>query len=169
MATLLKTTFYCICIAVGIMAVFLSILAPEIETYYQNKIRLAQTQAEIAAIKERLFEFNQFISRASKDQDVINILYESQLGLNPENTEEIMFPAVDIAKKAAAQQALAKIMELPESNMPEVPEIIHRLNRKDVRNVLILAGAALILTAYIFVIGIVPSSQKMKNEEKKEI
>jgi hypothetical protein len=165
MANLFKTIFYCISIAVGIMAVFLSILAPEIEIYYQNKIRLAQTQAQIAEIKERLFEFNQFISRASKDEDVINILYESQLGLNPQDSEEIMFPAVDTAKKAAAQQALARIMEQPQEDAPRIPEIIQRLNRRDIRNLLLFAGTALIIVAYIFVIGIVPAGRKGGNEK----
>ena len=156
MVTLFKTISYCIAVAIGISAVFLAILAPEIETWYQNKIFLARTQAEIGNIKEKLYQFDEFISKASSDEDIINILYESQLGLSPEDTDEVVYPAVDKSKQLAADAAISKTFTPLENEMPEIPEFVQRINQPRARILLILAGISLTIFAYIYILGLKP-------------
>ena len=163
---LFKIISYCIAVAIGISAVFLGILAPELETWYRNRIFLAEIQIQIDNTKDKLSEFDDFISKASSDEEIIKILYESQLGLNPDDTEEMVYPAVDISKRCAAQEALTETLSSDEDVLPEIPQLVSRVNQPHARMLLIVSGVTLIVFAYVYVIG---STRRRKSNAEKKI
>ena len=142
----LRFVFFCLFFAIGSGAMTLAILAGEINDYYRSKDLLAVTQRQIENIKNLTAQYDAQLRQIEKNPNTLSRLRQVTLGEKP-HAEDTVFPRASELDAAAA--ALFEDRQTPQLS-PAVPRWPQRISHTKTRKALFLAGAILILLAFVF-------------------
>ncbi len=144
--TVLRFVFFCLFFAIGSGAMTLAILAGEINDYYRSKDRLTITQQQIENIKTLTSEYDARLRHIEKDPNILSRLRQVTFGEKP-HAEDTVFPRA--SELDAAGAALLEDRQTPQLS-PAVPRWPERISHTKTRKALFLAGAVLVLLAFVF-------------------
>jgi hypothetical protein len=142
----LRFVFFCLFFAIGFAAMTLGILAGEINDYYRSKDLLAVTQQQIESIKTLTAQYDAQLRQIEKDPNILSRLRLITFGEKP-HAEDTVFPKASELDAAAA--ALFEDQQNREQP-PAVPQWTERISHTKTRKALFLAGAVLVLLAFVF-------------------
>ena len=142
----LRFIFFCVFFGIGSGAMTLAILAGEINDYYRSKDRLAVTQRQIENIKTLTAQYDAQLRQIEKDPNTLSRLKQVTFGEKPQ-AQDTAFPRASELEAAAA--ALFEDQKTPQLSRT-VPQWAKRISHTKTRKALFLAGAVLILLAFVF-------------------
>lgn len=142
----LRFIFFCVFFGIGSGAMTLAILAGEINDYCRSKDRLAVTQRQIESIKTLTAQYDAQLRQIEKNPNTLSRLRQVTLGEKP-HAEDTVFPKASELDAAAA--ALLEDRKTPQES-PAVPRWPQRISHTKTRKALFLAGAVLVLLAFVF-------------------
>ena len=144
--TVLRFVFFCLFFAIGSAAMTLGILADEINDYYHSKDSLTAIQQQIENIKTLTAQYDAQLRQIERDPNTLSRLKQVTFGEKPQ-AEDTVFPKASELDAAAA--ALLEDQQNREQP-PAVPQWAQRISHTKTRKALFLAGAALVLLAFVF-------------------
>jgi len=153
-ALFLRFVCFCIFFTIGAAAIVLSILIePEIGTYYQNRLHLARIDEANARIRRLTEDYDTQIRNLREDPQRLVMLQAITFRQKPV-TDGAVLPKASDEKLNAAKEALLREIAQQE-NQALTPAWVLRVAEPRNRQVTFTAGAALVLTTFIF-FGSVP-------------
>ena len=144
--TVLRFVFFCLFFAIGSGAMTLAILAGEINDYYRSKDMFEVTQQQIESIKSLTAQYDAQLRQIKKDPNTLSRLKQVTFGEKP-RADDTAFPKASELDAAAA--ALLEDRQTPQEP-PAVPQWTERISHTKTRKALFLAGAILVLLAFVF-------------------
>jgi hypothetical protein len=140
--------WFVIFFSVGAAALSLSILASDLMRYYQNKHLLRISQNYLAQLESLNTDYDILLQQLENDPNIIKRIAPATLGTEPADTESIS-PKVTPEQLEMAREAL-KYADTQQNEQPPIPQWLERTMDPRRRTVLFLAGAFLILIAFIW-------------------
>ena len=142
----LRFVFFCVLFAIGSGAMTLAIHAGEINDYYHSKDMLEVTQQQIESIKSLTAQYDAQLRQIERDPNTLSRLKQVTFGEKP-HAEDTAFPKASELDAAAA--ALLEDQQNQEQP-PAVPQWAQHISHTNTRKALFLAGAILVLLAFVF-------------------
>ena len=146
----LRYVLFCVFFAIGAGSVALSIMAEEVYSLYSSRTlveRFAEDNEKITSLSRQYDAQMQLIR---SDPNALDRLKGIMLGAENQDDEDVAVPEVSEQELINASNALLEEMEAAAKNRPVVAEWLSRCVQPKSRTILFLAGAALVLTAFIF-------------------
>jgi hypothetical protein len=140
--------WFVIFFSVGAGALSLSILATDLMHYYQNKHLLKQSQDYHSQLESLNTDYDILLQQLENDPNIIKRIAPATLGTGPADTESIS-PKITQQQLETAREVL-KYADTKQDEQPPIPDWLQRTIDPRRRTVLFLAGAFLILIAFIW-------------------
>jgi glycine cleavage system regulatory protein len=157
-----RAMFFSVCSAIGVLAVTLAVLGPEIKFLYSIKSATIRSEQNNEKITQLLSDHQELINLINTDPNVLKRLAPVELG------QEVNEPNSIAAQITADSLAYAKIVveetEAQTTNEPQIPAWLLRATVTSSRTVLFAAGAGLILVS--FVCFSTPEQRTGRNSDK---
>lgn len=147
-SAILRFVLFCIFFSVGAGAIALSILAGEIETYYENRRTYAQTMEMNEKIEKLIAEYEAQIEEIEKNPEILKKLERITFGA-VEGEEGSEHPRAAVEQLAAARAALMEEMESKREDRI-IDKWVGRIVETKARMRLFFAGAGLVLVTFMF-------------------
>lgn len=145
----MRYVLFCVFFTIGAGAIALSILVePEISSYYQNRIHLARIEEGNARIRRLTEQYDAQTKQLRQDPELLAKLQTITFGHEP-LTDGAVLPTASDESLTAAREALFKELKQQEQQ-PLTPHWVIRCTEPQNRKVIFTAGAALVLTTFIF-------------------
>ncbi len=153
---LLFTVFF----SIGAAALGTAVLYSDLIRYYQYKQLVLQAEESLKNLKALNEEYDELQKNLEQDPQMFDRAAMAVLGQRP-NDINAVYPKASSEQLAAAKQALAAEIE-NQNREPRIPEWLERIGEPRKRLGLFLAGAALVILAFIF-FGSSKSAQEESN------
>ncbi|HPD46824.1 MAG TPA: hypothetical protein P5279_08760 [Anaerohalosphaeraceae bacterium] len=145
----MRYVLFCVFFTIGAGAIALSILVdPEISNYYQNRIHLARIEEGNARIRRLTEQYDAQIRQLRQDPQLLAKLQTITFGSEPVANGAVL-PKASEESLNAAREALLKELKRQEQQ-PLTPAWVLRCKEPKNRKIIFVAGAALVLTTFIF-------------------
>jgi len=146
----LRYVLFCVFFAIGAGSVALSIVAEEVYSLYSNQTLVARFAADNEKITSLSRQYDSQMQLIRSDPNTLDRLKGIVLGEKKPDDEDVAVPEVSKQELINASNALLEEMETAAQNRPVVAEWLGRCVQPRSRTILFLAGAALVLTAFVF-------------------
>ncbi len=144
----MRTILFIISFWIGLAAIGLALLAPEIRNYYKSKAKLTQIQANNEQLAEQLGRFDEMLGTLKDDPNLINRVGRVTLGIEVNDANNAAILKLPETEMKAAEQILS------DSNISaedfELPGWLLRVNSYENRKTLFISGSCLIVIACVF-------------------
>jgi hypothetical protein len=140
--------WFVIFFSAGAGALSLSILAADLMHYYQNRHLLKQSQDYHTKLESLNTDYDILLQQLENDPNIIKRIAPATLGTGPADTESIS-PKVTPQQLEMAREVL-KYTDTKQAEQSPIPNWLQRTIDPRRRTVLFLAGAFLILIAFIW-------------------
>lgn len=148
MESFTRFILFCIFFVFGLGAFSLSILCEDIRLYYSSKEDMNNVQASLETLAMLDEDYEALLERIESDPELLQQVIDSTFG-NVEQDSNIARPRTNAEQLAAVKEALLKSSDSQNTN-GGVPKYLERITDPRMRLALLLAGASLIITAFIF-------------------
>lgn len=140
-------------------------VAPEIEVYFNNHKTYLESEKKIELLREKDGIYTSKLMMVQRDQDLLKRFHDKTFNVQTE--QEIIYPQADPEKE---QQAKLVLDEIEEVTLDEdiTWQWLCAANHGNNRVILIISGAMLVLSAFVFLGGFSPNSKRITNEITKE-
>jgi hypothetical protein len=144
---MVKTLLFVIFFGAGLCAIAVSALVPDLNQFYSIKIKLDDTEQTNKKIQKLIEDHDFMIKKLKEDPNSAERLATVTLGFEP-NSTETAFPKPKQKTLMAAKLALrsARPVETPETVLPEW---LVRVTNDEMRTVLFMSGAGLVLVSFV--------------------
>ncbi len=146
----LRFILFCVFFAIGAGSIALSIVAEEIYSLYSSRrlvVRFTDDNRKITSLSK---QYDSQMRLIRSEPNSLNRLKGIMLGKKSEPDEDVAIPQVSEQELINASNALLNEMETTAQKSPAVAEWLKRCNRPGSRTTLFFAGAALVLTSFVF-------------------
>ncbi|MBE0537840.1 MAG: hypothetical protein IH624_19440 [Phycisphaerae bacterium] len=145
----MRYVLFCVFFTIGAGAIALSILVePEISNYYQNRVHLGLIEEGNERIRRLTAAYEAQIVQLRQNPDLLVKLQTITFGRQPAG-DGVALPKASDEHLTAAKEALLEELD-KQTQQPLIPEWVHRCAEPQNRRVIFTAGAALLLTTFIF-------------------
>ncbi len=143
---------FCAFFGAGTIGMVLSFLVrTEVTDYFQSREMLEKTNRDNQKIRDMIDQYKSQISLIERDPNVLIRLQQITLGQMP-TQEDTVYPADYNLKLAALARKVIEESEPADPN-EQLPQWVIRTIQPRYRTALLLAGAGLILLAFMFFTG----------------
>lgn len=146
----LRYVLFCVFFAIGAGSVALSIVAEEVYSLYSSQTLVARFADDNEKITSLSQQYDAQMQLIRSDPNTLDRLKGIMLGTENQDDENVAVPEVSERELINASNALLEDMEATAQNRPVVAEWLGRCTQPKSRTILFLAGAALVLTAFVF-------------------
>ncbi len=145
----IRYLLFCLFFAAGAAALTLALLIdPEVVNYYKSRAQLEQTLKDNQKISSVTEQYKSQIALIESEPNVLRRLEQITFG-QPPVEKDTSYPGVyDPALMKTAEEILKKTQK--PSGKAELPKWVQRCSIPKYRRALMLAGAGLIMVAFIF-------------------
>jgi len=144
-----RYVLFCIFFTIGAAAIALSVLVdPEISNYYQNRVHLARIEEGNERIRHLTEQYDAQIKQLQQDPQLLAKLQTITFGRQPA-ADGAVLPTASDENLTAAKEALLKDLDR-QKQQALTPDWVLRCAEPRNRKVIFTAGAALLLTTFIF-------------------
>ena len=143
---MIRTVIFIIFFTIGLIAVSVSALIPDLDQYYQLKAKLVATEKKNDKLQDLVAETDLMIENLSSDPNAADRLAMVTLGYEP-NSPETAFPKPKAKTLILARQALKAASHVKDEPVA-LPAWITRISAPNMRWTLFFAGAALIIISF---------------------
>jgi len=164
----LRYLLFCIFFAIGAGSMALSIVAEEVYSLYTSQKllgRFSDDNKKIASLSE---QYDRQMQLIKSDPNSLERLRGIMLGEKGETDEDVAVPQVSEQELINASNALLDEMDTAGQKNPEVAEWLERCNQPKSRKVLFIAGAALVLIAFVFFSSPASSNRHQAGSKSKD-
>jgi hypothetical protein len=147
-SAILRFVLFCIFFSVGAGAIALSILAEEIETYFDNRRTYARMLEMNERIEKLIAEYEAQIEQIEQNPEILKKLERITFG-SVEGEEESEHPRAAVEQLAAARAALLEEIEV-KAEPSAIDRWVGRIVEPKARMRLFFAGAGLVLITFMF-------------------
>lgn len=149
LALTIRFLIFCLFFLAGAFAVVLAILAkPDLSEYYDNRAALIETHARNEHIKALTDQYAGRIALIEANPAILNRFSATAFGRKP-TAPDTVFPDPGSTQLRAETERILKAQTEPPAGDP-LPEWLSRVMAHPTRPALFLAGAALIMVAFVF-------------------
>jgi len=164
----LRFVLFCVFFAIGAGSMALSIVADEVYSLCSSQMfvtRFTDDNQKITLLRE---QYDCQMQLIKSDPNSLDRLRGIMLGEKGQTDEDVAVPEVSKRELINASRALLDEMETAEQKTPEITEWLERCNQPKSRRVLFLAGAALVLIAFIFFSSPASSNRRPVDPKPKD-
>jgi len=145
----IRYLLFCLFFAAGAAALAMGLLIdPEIVNYYQSRAELEQTLADNRKIASVTEQYRAPIALIESEPNILRRLEQITLGQSPAEKDTAYPQVYDPELFKTAKKILEQTTK--PAAVPALPEWVQRCSIPGRRRALMLAGAALIIVAFIF-------------------
>lgn len=148
MQSAIRFFLFCVFFVVGLFGLGLSILSDELVSYYQSRQDLKAVETTNDKLRSLNEDYDVLLEQLRDDPNLLERVARITLGFGQEDSEAV-YPKARPEELAAARAALTKQIE-QSSEEVRLPKWLNRLKEPRRRIGLFMAGAAVILVAFIF-------------------
>jgi len=146
----LRYLLFCVFFAIGAGSVALSIAAEEVYSLYSSRTLVAKFEDDNEKITSLCRQYDSQMQLIRSEPNALDRLRGIMLGEKNRDDEDVAVPEVSERELINASNALLDNIETAAKNRPLVVEWLGRCIQPKSRTILFLAGAALVLTAFVF-------------------
>jgi len=143
---MVRTVIFIVFFTIGILAISVSTLIPDLNQYHDLKLQLAQTEQKNEKLQSLIEETDAMIENLKSDPNASDRLAMVTLGYEP-NSPETAFPKPDAKTLLIARKALRAASQEKEPQVV-LPEWVTRCSAPNMRWALFAAGAGLIIVSF---------------------
>lgn len=143
----LRTFFFCLFFGIGAAALSGSVLCDVLLKYYHSKHLLHAQQQRIDDLNSLINDYNALLAEIEKDPNFAKRVAPATLGTEP-NNEDTVYPRATLEQLDATRKILMEESNR-KSDEPAVPKWLTRCSEPRKRIMLFVAGAVLILVAFV--------------------
>lgn len=161
----LQTTLYCFCVTAGCALLALAYVAPDIETYFNNRATLSASDRKIEELREQDDIYISRILMLERDPALMRRYHDKTFHVE---TDEPQYPTPDENTIRMAMDAL-RAVEADDDSSDETQSFawLTAANNPKNRTLLYVAGGALMATAIFFLNGLGGAREKKDKIEKQ--
>ena len=147
--TIDRLIIFLIFFAAGLSVMMASLLFTDFYAYYQNKVLLAEAKRDVEKLKSLNDDYNDLLRQLRSDEQVGQRLAAATFGVEPKQ-QGVAYPRETITQLAAARRVLMEETDRKAQKATVMPDWLERCKNPNKRLIVFIAGAALILIAFIY-------------------
>jgi len=164
---ILRTFFFCAFFGIGAAALSGSVLCDVLLKFYRSELLLHAQQQRTKDLKSLIADYNALLTEIEKDPNFVRRIAPATLGTEPDDADTIYpratFEQLEATRKILTDDSNQQLASLRSgSNESAVPRWLTRCSEPRRRITLFVAGAFLILVAFVC-FG--PAGQKNQPEQ----
>ena len=148
MALILRFILFCIFFTIGATAIVLSVLAEEIEDYYEQRGVPGLMEADNERIRNLAAKYEDQVAAIKATPSILKNLEHITFGSQP-SAEGTTFPNASPGQLSAAKEALVENVNRRVAPS-QLPEWVRRCKDPNSRLTIFVAGMGLVLITFIF-------------------
>ena len=145
---MLRTILFVVFFSIGAAALAAAFLCNDLISYYNNSQRLTAEEQTLAKLKDLNEDYDILLRQLRKDPNYVKRIAPAAIGIEP-NEPNTVYPRARAEQLAAVRKML--IEDLEEKNeKPVMPKWVDRCCDSSRQPVLLISGALLVLTSFVF-------------------